>query len=85
MAEKDNFAGKNVTISYKIMDNKDFFEEIIHLLKTRNFIAFKKIKNSDYLITLDDEDTQQLKNELKHPYSRKFLNIDEFRNLEIKI
>ena len=40
---------------------------------------------SDYLITLDEEDTQRLKNELKHPYSGKILNIDEFKNLEIKI
>ncbi len=85
MVEKDEFVGKIVTISYKIMDNKDLFEEIIHLIKTRNFIASKKIKMSDYLITLDEEDTQRLKNELKHPYSGKILNIDEFKNLEIKI
>ena len=83
--ENENSIGKIVTISGKIIENVNVLNEVIDLIKERNFVAFDKINGSDFLITLDEKDTNRIKKLLRHPYSGKIISIQEFENLEIKI
>lgn len=85
MLENDKCIGKIVTISGKIKDDPIVIEKLIKLIKEKGFIGYDKISESDYLITLDDEDSIRIKNSLKHPYRGMIITIQEFQNLEIKI
>lgn len=85
MLEKDKCIGKIVTISGKIKDDPIIIEELIKLIKDKGFIGYDKISGSDYLITLDDEDSIRIKNSLKYPYQGMIITIQEFQNLEVKI
>ena len=60
-------------------------QELIKLIKDNGFIGFDKISGSDYLISLNKEDSIRIKNALKHPYHGKIITIQEFQNLEVKI
>lgn len=85
MLENNEFIGKIITISGKIKDNPATLQELIKLIKDKGFIGFDKISGSDYLITLDNEDSIRIKNALKYPYRGRIITIQEFQDLEIKI
>ena len=85
MLENDESIGKIITISGKIKDNPIVLQELIKLIKDNGFIGFDKISGSDYLISLNNEDSIRIKNALKHPYHGKIITIQEFQNLEVKI
>lgn len=84
MLENDKCIGKIVTISGKIKDDPIIIEELIKLIKDKGFIGYDKISGSDYLITLDDEDSIRIKDSLKHPYHGTIITIQEFQNLEVR-
>lgn len=83
--ESDEIVGKIVTVSSVVKDNPSILKQLITLLKDKGFIGSKSISESDYIITLDEEDKERLKNILKHPYNGTILCIHEFQNLEITI
>ena len=85
MLENDESIGKIITISGKIKENPIVLQELIKLIKDNGFIGFDKISGSDYLISLNNEDSIRIKNALKHPYHGKIITIQEFQNLEVKI
>ena len=85
MLENNEFIGKIITISGKIKGNPATLQELIKLIKDKGFIGLDKISGSDYLITLDNEDSIRIKNALKYPYRGRIITIQEFQDLEIKI
>lgn len=85
MLENNEATGKIVTLSAKIKKDLNKVETLLNLIKERGFVGINSISGSNYLITLDEEDSKRIRAELKQPYSGTIITIEDFENLKVKV
>lgn len=77
-----NSIGKFVTVSSEMKSHNKELNTLIEHIKSYGYVSYKQIDGSDYLVTFDEFNKQDLKNCLKRPYSGKIITYQEFLNLK---
>ncbi len=73
--------GKLVTISAEIKKHVDELELLIDYIKANEYFAYNQIDGSDYFITFDEENRNELETKLKRPYGGRIMTLQEFLKL----
>lgn len=77
----ENSRGKLVTVTAKFKEHINELKELLHIIKTKGYVACDRIAGSDYLIAINEDNRQEMLKILEHPYSCKILTFDEFIQL----
>lgn len=78
LLEKEESIGKICGISMRLKDNVQTITSVINLIKERGLVAFDQINGADILIVLDNEDKERLNKIFKHPFTGKYVLLDDF-------
>lgn len=75
----ERYKGKIVNISSNFKINKDELKLLISFLEDNGFISCKSVSTSNFIIALDNDDSERIKTSLKYPYDGKILSFEEFK------
>lgn len=78
--EKEESKGKLYTISSTIKIEKNILLDVINFIQTNDYVACDKVKDSNYIIALDQEDKERLLSVLKQPYTGEFVLYSDIKN-----
>jgi DNA polymerase III epsilon subunit-like protein len=70
--------GKIITISKTIKEDIDLLMKVIEKIKEEGYIPYDRINGSDFIVTLDESDTERIKGLLKNKYAGQFVTISIF-------
>ena len=81
LLEDDSSIGKFLTVSGEMKEHHKELSNLIDIIKSKGYVAYDKIKGSDYLIVLDEENKKEMTAGLKYPYAGQILTYEEFVEL----
>lgn len=70
--------GKIATPSNHLKGNHDKFNKLIKKIKAEGYIAQNSIDGSNYFVTLDEQDKEDMQKRFTHPYGGKMVTLQEF-------
>jgi hypothetical protein len=76
--ENISSVGKIITISKTIKEDIDLLMKVIEKIKEEGYIPYDRINGSDFIVTLDESDTERIKGLLKNKYAGQFVTISIF-------
>lgn len=78
LTDNDQFKGKRFSLSAQIKEDLNLTKQVIEKLKTTKCIGVDSLKNSDYLIVLNEQDRLRFEKIFKEPYKGKYLLVTDF-------
>lgn len=81
LLEDHNSVGKIVTVSGELKEHHNELNDLINIIRDKNFVAYDRINGSDYLIVFDEHNEEEMRNGLRHPYAGQILTYESFISL----
>ena len=78
LLEDPNSIGKFITVSGEMKEHKSESEQLILIIKEKDYVAYDRINGSDFLIVFDEENKMELASALRYPYAGQILTYQEF-------
>lgn len=81
LLEDSNSIGKFVTISGEMKEHHKELMNLIKLIEDNNFVAYDRTNGSDFFVTIDEKNKEEISSGLKYPYGGRIITYQEFVEL----